>query len=409
MSGLPPNNDKNKKSGGEKRKSTAPDDVAGKKRKTRADARKERDGSSLTPLPLSPEEMKAEVARLVEEGVKARMAEEKKKEAAEKRKKEAAEKKARAEKESERIRDLEKGRKRKQAEDQQAEIARQVDLALARDGKKKEVEGKEEKKEKKEEEKDERGRSSSKMESGEPLEGVSQYKMDLAKSIRQWKENHGESVVELLGDDRCEPCQKGHRTTSGKHGPPSEALKALNKEFNRCVIGSSGRCSGCQWNGGVKEKCKYRRPPPAPPADVKPDLPLAGPYSRFGSGHGFGANFDAPPAPPGGYLAAPLLPTTPHRRPGLTGLGLPLSPASPSTTASTSRIANIGDRLTGFNEELQRAMENAQWALHEQNIAHYFPSVHDLVRWFVDAANRITESGQDLGRLTNPRPDFSRR
>jgi hypothetical protein len=60
--------------------------------------------------------MKAEVARLVEEGVKARMAEEKKKEAAEKRKKEAAEKKARAEKESERIRDLEKGRKRKQAE-----------------------------------------------------------------------------------------------------------------------------------------------------------------------------------------------------------------------------------------------------------------------------------------------------
>jgi hypothetical protein len=54
MSGLPPNNDKNKKSGGEKRKSTAPDDVAGKKRKTRADARKERDGSSLTPLPVSP-------------------------------------------------------------------------------------------------------------------------------------------------------------------------------------------------------------------------------------------------------------------------------------------------------------------------------------------------------------------
>lgn len=71
--------------------------------------------------------------------------------------------------------------------------------------------------------------------------------------------------MELVGDDRCEPCQKGHRTTSGKHGPPSEALKALNKEFNRCVIGSSGKCSGCQWNGGVKEKCKYRRPPPAPP------------------------------------------------------------------------------------------------------------------------------------------------
>lgn len=40
---------------------------------------------------------------------------------------------------------------------QQAEIRRQVELALARDGKKKEVEGKEEKEEKKEEEKDEHG------------------------------------------------------------------------------------------------------------------------------------------------------------------------------------------------------------------------------------------------------------
>ncbi|KAH8084289.1 hypothetical protein HD553DRAFT_342691 [Filobasidium floriforme] len=405
MSGLPPNDEKNKKSGGEKRKSTAPDDLGGKKRRTRSDARKEREDSSLSPAPMTEKEMAAEVERQVEEKVKAVLAETRKREAAEKRKKDAAEKKARVEKEEQRIRDAEKERKKGEADAkakaQQDEIRRRVELELAREEKKKEVG---EKEEKKEDEKDERGRSSSKVGGGETLEGVSSYKWKTAERIRLWKREHASSVIELFGDDRCEPCQERHRVAVV---PPSEALQRLNDEFNRCIIGPKGRCSRCEWNGTEAKKCKYTRPAPATPADVKPDLPLAGPYSRFGSGLGFGANFDVPPAPAGGLRP---LPTTPNRpRPGLTGLGLPLSPSSPSTAATTSRIANIGDRLTRFNEDLERAMERAQWTLNQQEVAHYFPSVYELVQWFIRAANEVTEAGQDLGRLANPRPDFSRR